>query len=149
MEVDTEADRRRRRARAPARARALSTEQYLLALRHCTDFPQYDAAAVFELGHYTMSDQVRRSREDAIKGIVMRLPTEELSHLCDDFITNPDGLNLNQAIRSTIKRLHLAHSQLISLSSWLICGTCMNKSTSMVMAQWNGTSLPDLLLKRG
>ena len=84
------------------------------------DFPQYDAAAVFELGYYTMSDQVRRSREDAIKGIVMRLPTEELPHLCDDYIANPDGLNLYQSIRSTIKRLHLAHSQLIRLSSWLI-----------------------------
>ena len=96
-----------------------------------------------------MSDQVRRSREDAMKGIMTRLPTEELPHLRDDFIANPDELSLYQSIRSTIKRLHLAHSQLISLSSWLICGACMNKSTSMVMAQWNGTSLPDLLLKRG
>ena len=49
-----------------------------------------------------MSDQVHRSREDAIKGIVMRLPTGELTHLGDDFIANPDGLHLYQSIRSMI-----------------------------------------------
>ena len=74
-----------------------------------------------------MSDQVRRLREDATKGIVMRLPTGELPHLGDDFIANPDELSLYQSIRSTIKRLHLAHSQLIRLND----GTGTGKHTDL------------------
>ena len=70
-----------------------------------------------------------------MKGIMAGLPTGELPHLRGDFIANPGGLSLYQYIRSMIKRLNLAHSQLMRLNSWLICGTCLNKSTSMVMAQ--------------
>ena len=44
-----------------------------------------------------MSDQVRRSKEDAMEGTVIRLPTGELPHLGDDFIANPDEPKKNEA----------------------------------------------------
>jgi hypothetical protein len=54
---------------------------------------------------------------DAIMGIMLMLPTDQLPNLRKDFDASPDGLNLHEFIRAMMKRLPLTTTDLDSLVS--------------------------------